>query len=166
MVWEGPVGNVSKEVLYVISDMIKRGIETALRFLKNKLEELVTIDGVTAAVKMFLSKIPMIAPVATSADLSIGILATAGKIREIVEDIRTLVDALREYLDLVTSPSGALSELSEKVLAPVVAKMDTAKKRTELTLAVTRTADAEGPMNVPKSGYSPGSGKDPWADAV
>ncbi|MFC8934096.1 hypothetical protein ACFT1A_18645 [Rhodococcus sp. NPDC057135] len=164
--WEGPHGRVVKEVLYVLADQIRRGVESALRFLERKLDDQVQITDGTSAMKWVLRRVPYAGPSIITVELVSAAFSTAQKVQEIVDDIRVLVECLKEFLDLVTSPSGKLSEMSERLLAPVVDTLDDANKKTELGLSIAGVADAEGVLNTPKTGYNPGTGRDPWADAV
>ena len=80
---------------------------------------------------------------------------------KLVEQVRVVTDAFKEFLSLVASPSGYLNDQFERKLAPVTEKIEDAK----LLWDVKVTADARPVYDLPEGPYSIGVGDEPWADA-
>ncbi|MDH6283669.1 hypothetical protein [Prescottella agglutinans] len=166
MIWEGPVGRVTKVGLERVAEEVKAAIKEAVSHLADMLEEQVQVNDVAHLLKFVLKKVPLAGTTYQGYEIIKIIDAVRDRVTSLVDKIREVVDALAEYLSMIASPSGDLNELSESTLAPITSKVDDVKKKAELVQDIAGVADADGPMHKPTDGFSVGTGRDPWEDAA
>ncbi|MDH6679819.1 hypothetical protein M2284_004043 [Rhodococcus sp. LBL1] len=166
MVWEGPVGRVTKACLDRVAEEVQAAVVEGVNHLADMLNEEVRVDDAIHLLKFAVKKVPFLG-IAMQADAIRRIIfRTRDLVMTLVDRIREVVDALKDYLAAVASPSGDLNQLSESTLAPITSKLDDAKKKAELGLDIAGVADADGPLHKPTGDFSVGVGRDPWEDAA
>lgn len=166
MIWEGPVGRVTKACLDRVAEEVKAAIKEAVSHLADMLEEQVNVEDAMHLLKFALKKIPFVGTGAQLYEIIKIIDAVRSRVTSLVDKIRELVEALTGYLSAVASPSGQLNELSETTLAPITSKVDDVKKKAELVQDIAGVADADGPLHKPTDNFSVGTGRHPWEDAA
>ncbi|NCL74103.1 hypothetical protein [Rhodococcus sp. YH1] len=162
--WEGPVGRVIKETCYLVAEKIREGIVTAVRSLKEMLEEEVAFDDALQKLKFLLKKTPFVGTAAQIVTITKIVQNTMEFVDDVVDRIRELADALKEFLDALSSPADVLKDRVEQKLAPLTEAHERTEHRAEVAIDLAGVADASGPVNKPSSAYS--VGEDPWADAI
>ncbi len=161
MQWEGACGRV----IQAVAERAAEEISNSIRVLVTKVREMIEKEfDLTSGARVvdFLSKKIPFAGAAYQLWRIWEILRTGFDLSmKLVDSIRTITDAFKEFLSLVTSPTGYMNEQSEQKLAPITEKIEDAK----LLLDIKNTADASPVYEVPKDPYLLGTGEEPWADA-
>ncbi|WP_415976079.1 hypothetical protein [Rhodococcus sp. 077-4] len=161
MKWEGACGRVLEAVAERASKEIREsahGLVTTLRKMVEK--ELDLSSG--EKVGEFLVKKAGIAGITYQLYRVYEILRTGYELgMKLYESIRMGVEALKEFLALVASPSGYMNEQFKQKLEPVTKWLD----RKDLAVDIYTTADASPMYDAPQDPYSLGTDKQPWADA-
>lgn len=161
--WEGPVGRVVEETCNLVAEKIREGIVTAVRSLKEMLEEEVSFDDGTQTLKFALKKIPFAGTAVQILTLVRIVRDTIEFVDDVVTRIRALTDALRAFLDALASPANALQEQVDHTLAPLTEAYERTEHRAAVAVDLAGVADVRGPVNKPSEPYS--VGENPWADA-
>ncbi|MEZ7239574.1 hypothetical protein QYS60_17635 [Rhodococcus sp. GXMU-t2271] len=161
--WEGPVGRVIEETCHLVADKIREGIVTAVRSLREMLEEEVAFDDGVQKLKFALKKVPFAGTAVQIVTLARIVRDTMEFVDDVVARIRELTDALTMFLDALASPANALQERVEQDLAPLTEAYERTGHRAAVAVDLAGVADVSGPTNRPTEAYSVGG--DPWADA-
>ena len=161
--WEGPVGRVVEETCNLVAEKIREGIVTAVRSLKEMLEEEVAFDDGMQTLKFALKKVPFAGTAVQILTLARIVRDTIAFVDDVVTRIRALTDALRAFLDALASPANALQEQVDHTLAPLTEAYERTEHRAAVAVDLAGVADVRGPVNKPSEPYS--VGENPWADA-
>ena len=154
--WWGPGLRVAEKLMSKLSEALLDGVKELLSWIKNWMEKQIQIEG------GIIGKFKMIAknfPAARGAMLSAAIYQAYQVLNGIIEKIREIVDSLKEFLPLITSPSGHYNEQFEQKLAPITKAVEGVK----FALDVKSTADTGPVVEKPKEDFSVGTGLEPWA---
>ena len=161
MRWEGSCGRVIEAVAERAADEIRRSVHTLVSTIRRFLEEEIDLTSGLNVLKFLSKKVPYVGWAYQIFTVYEIIRKGMDLCDKLVEQVRVVTDAFKEFLSLVASPSGYLNDQFERKLAPVTEKIEDAK----LLWDVKVTADARPVYDLPEGPYSIGVGDEPWADA-
>ncbi|NLE80730.1 MAG: hypothetical protein GX610_14335 [Rhodococcus sp.] len=164
MAWEGPVGRTVAVGLGMAAERIRQAIITVISKLEELLESQVSFDGVLDTVKFWAKKIPVVGTTAQMAALGRIIWKVADMVLALVDEIREMVDRIKEFLSAVTNPIGKAHGKLDDRLSPITSKIDDYTRRTAFTEDLKKVNNYDSTFNRPKEAFEVGAGKDPWAD--
>ncbi|MFD1815783.1 hypothetical protein [Rhodococcus gannanensis] len=166
MKWEGPVGRLAKEALCTAGTAIQDAAFEIVEQLADLLKEQVELDGVWDTVKFFAKKLgPVGMGIQGWAIVDI-VMSVKGRVEELVERIRGIVDAIHGFLQPVIDMNNSANAISEETLGPIAEYVRDTKRQAEIGRDLAAVADFGGPLNRPTEDYSAGTGNEPWEDAA
>ncbi|QNG17375.1 hypothetical protein G4H71_07810 [Rhodococcus triatomae] len=156
--WWGPSLRVAEKMLTYLSNKLLSGIKELVVWIKDWLEKQVKLEsGITGAFKFVIKN-----TLAGKAAILLKVIYDAKNLlTKIMNGIKDLVEAARDNLPYIFSPSGTYNENFEKTLKPFNEVLKTGKTIRD----VKNTADSGPAVNRPKDDFSVGTGNEPWAAA-
>ncbi|EME24022.1 hypothetical protein [Rhodococcus triatomae] len=166
MKWEGPVGRLTKEALCTAGAAIQDSCFEIVEQLADLLKEQVTIDGFQGALKFALRKAGPVGLLLQGSAIYDIIMSVKGRVEQLVETIRGIVDAIKDFLNPLIDMNNGVNAISEDKLEPIAEYVRDTRRKAEIGLDMKAAADFGGPLNRPTEDYSPGTGNEPWEDAA
>lgn len=166
MEWWGPAGRVTETALKTVAQEIKKAVVEAAKRVADMVKEEVEITDGKMLMKQALKKVP-IAGTAWQLQRIYDILDKArDHVMTLVNGIREIVQALKQFLEVVADPKAAAEGKVAEKLKPIKEKLDKANENVQLAQDIERISHIEDPAREPDNFFKVGEGRDPWANAV
>ncbi|NKY86372.1 hypothetical protein [Nocardia veterana] len=165
MKWEGPVGRVVSDVCNEVADKIREGVRTVCQKLQEFIKSFIEFRGAKDIFKLVVKKIPFIGTAIEVLDAARKIWNVVDLVKTIIQEIETLRNSLKQFLEFVSNPADKGKQWVEQKLEPITSKVDNAAEKAALVNDIGMISQFGDTLNRPKVGYDIGSGTQPWENA-